>query len=279
MLFTPSPLRYPGGKFKMYSQIEKIIIDSNLNGCTYIEPFAGGSAVALGLLFKKVVSRIAINDLDEGVYAFWHSIINNHEAFIKLIVDTPITIEERKKQKNILTSSKDLLTLGFSFFYLNRTNRSGIISGGPIGGANQDSPYKIDCRFNKSRLIDRIKKIADYKDKIDVYNLDGEDFIRKIPGLYGKQSFILIDPPYYVKGRELYLNAFSHEDHIRLNRCIIENLSEIPFIVTYDNVKNINEIYHGFSRKCFSLNYSIGNTKFGKEVMFFSPNLVCVETE
>ena len=166
-----SPLRYPGGKGKMYNQTVKILEDNNLIGCTYIEPFAGGANLALNLLFKEKVSKIILNDFDKAIYAFWFSILNDAPTFIEMIKNVEISLEERERQKEIYNNERDdLLKLGFATFYLNRTNRSGIIKGGPIGGKNQDSKYLIDCRFNKDNLIERIEKIYSERKKIKIYN-------------------------------------------------------------------------------------------------------------
>ena len=175
-----SPLRYPGGKGKMYKQTVKILEDNNLIGCTYIEPFAGGSNLALNLLFNGKVKRIVLNDYDLAIYAFWYSILNYAPEFIKMIKKVDITIEEREKQKKIYeTEKRDLLKLGFATFFLNRTNRSGIIKGGPIGGYQQNSKYLIDCRFNKENLIKRIEKIYENRKNIRIYNQDAMIFLKR----------------------------------------------------------------------------------------------------
>jgi DNA adenine methylase len=159
-----SPLRYPGGKNKLSAFIAKICIDNNING-HYIEPYSGGASVALFLLIEGFVDKITINDRDRSIYAFWHSVLNKTNELCELIEKAELTISEWKKQKNIQTNKKtvDLLTLGFSTFYLNRTNRSGIINGGVMGGVEQNGKYLMNCRFNKNELIQRIRLIAKHK--------------------------------------------------------------------------------------------------------------------
>ena len=203
---NPSPLRYPGGKYKLYKYVVQLV---QLNNCTtYIEPFCGGAALALGLLFEGVVNKIIINDYDFTIYCFWDSILNRTDEFIQKVLLTDVTIEEWNRQKVIREqiNTHSRLDIGFSTFFLNRTNRSGIIDkAGPIGGLNQDGDYSIDCRFNKTKLIDQIKKIAENREKIALYNMEALDLIDNVI-LKTRKSFTFFDPPYYSKGPGLYLS-------------------------------------------------------------------------
>ncbi len=270
-----SPLRYPGGKSKLTKQIISLLEINNYKSGVYIEPFAGGAGIALSLLFNNYVERIHINDLDISIYSFWKAILENNKEFIQLIMDTPITIEEWKHQKNIQDNPENvsILELGFSTFYLNRTNISGIIKGGVIGGYNQNGNYKIDARFNKENLINRIKKIHKFKDKILVTNLCVMDLIKNCLNTKEERYFIYFDPPYYIKGPGLYKNHLTHEDHLQISH-MIRDLQYHYWIVTYDNVPEINEMYTDFRKETYSLNYSAGKASKGKEIMVFSNNLV-----
>ena len=191
-----SPLRYPGGKTQVYEFVRELI---ELNGSlTYIEPYMGGMGIALKLLLNNNVQKIMVNDYDKAIYAFWYSVLNYTDYLINLIETTPITIEEWKKQRIIQQNkdvSEDLLELGFSTLFLNRTNRSGIIKAGVIGGLQQNSDYKLDCRFNKDKIIEKIKLIASMKSRIKLYNMDAEKFIR-LNITKTKDSFTFFDPPY-----------------------------------------------------------------------------------
>ena len=273
-----TPLRYPGGKNKLFHYTKELIEKNNLTGCTYIEPFAGGSGLAMSLLFDNVVNNIILNDIDKSIFAFWHSVLHSTDELCNLIETTPITMEEWHKQKNIQNNKEheSLLILGFSTFFLNRTNRSGILLGGVIGGKQQTGLYKIDCRFNKKDLIKRIRAIAGKKDFISIYNLDAIDFIEKVILSETNTSFIFLDPPYYNKGPGLYLNYYKHDDHCHLAD-IVKNSIMHPWVVTYDNVKPIKELYKNFKLSEFNLNYSAQNKYVGKEVMIYS-NQLCPVT-
>lgn len=268
-----SPLRYPGGKSKLAKYIESIIYLNDVNGGLYVEPYAGGSAVALYLLINKAVTRILINDYDKSIYAFWYSILEYTDEFCKKVKDTPITIEQWKHEKHVQANRYEysLLELGFSTFFLNRTNRSGIIKGGVIGGIGQAGNYKLDCRFNKDELIKRITTIASLKPYIEVYNLDAYDLVLNHSEAWPDKTLIYFDPPYYDKGPDLYVNFYNHEDHVELSRVI--SIIDKPWIITYDNVPSINQIYKSYRKKIYSLSYTVADKYKGKEVMIFSNNI------
>lgn len=265
-----SPLRYPGGKAKLYPVIKYIIENNTDNVDTYIEPFAGGAGIALNLLFDNVVKKIVINDYDKAIYSIWRAILTETNSFINLLKETPLDIQEWKNQKRIYSENNKRYSLeyGFSAFYLNRTNRSGIIKAGPIGGLAQDGKYKIDARYNKEELINRILEIVTQKDKIKLYNKECSSFIKNVLPKYEKTGFIYFDPPYYDKGKELYKNFFESNDHLLLAQNIKNNVN-CDWVITYDSVKEISNMYAGYLQKQFSLNYSAGKAHKGNELIIF----------
>lgn len=269
-----SPLRYPGGKAKMYTQILNLLEKNNLLNKTYIEPFAGGCGLALLLLKNKKVDKLILNDIDRSIFAFWDSVLNRTDELCELIEKSNITLEEREKQKLIQFNKENtnLLELGFSTFFLNRVNHSGIIKGGPIGGVSQSGSYKLDCRFNKANLIKQIREIAMYRDKIKFYNLDVLDFIENILSKESKEEFVFLDPPYYKKGPGLYVNFYKHENHEELAKIVEINLKQ-NWIVTYDNVEPVKKMYKKFRQKEFDITYTLQTKGKGKEVMIFSNSL------
>ena len=239
---------------------------------TYVEPYAGGAGAALGLLITGQVHRIVINDLDPAVFSFWMAVVNYPVEFSKLIDDAALTVDEWSRQKEIYqeASREDHLRLGFATFYLNRTNRSGVLNGGPIGGMDQTGNYKIDARFNKNTLVERIRLIGLHAKRISVTNLDGMSVIKK----YARRANTLIyaDPPYFNKAGTLYLNSFTDGDHTALAACL-NKLSEFKWVLTYDNVPQITELYSERRRELISLNYSAHRVVKAKEVMVFSDTL------
>ncbi|WP_027383267.1 DNA adenine methylase [Epilithonimonas caeni] len=270
-----SPLRYPGGKGRVANYFKEIFRENLLYDGTYIEPYAGGASVALSLLFNEYASKIIINDKDVALYGFWYSILHDTEQFIKKIYDTKINLESWECQKLIHKhkSDNDLFSVGFSTFFLNRTNRSGILKAGVIGGKQQAGDWKMDARFNKIDLIHRIEKIAMYKNRIQIYNLDAIELIENVKNEIDENALFYFDPPYYVKGKDLYMNYYNHDDHIQVANAI-EKINKQKWIVSYDDEEPIRNNYSRFRQKKFQLDYSAGNTnKKGNEIMIFSDNL------
>jgi DNA adenine methylase len=269
--FHYSPLRYPGGKTFLFPFFDKVMKGNQLKNTTYVEPFAGGAGAALALLFLEKVDSIVINDYDRAIYSFWKSAIHHTEKFIDKVCLTPVTIEEWRKQKEIYNNPKSKqFDLGFATFFLNRTNISGILNGGPIGGVNQTGKWKIDARFNKEKLIEKIIQLSSYKNRIFVYNKDGVDLINEY--LNKKNVFIYLDPPYYEKGATLYLKHYQKSDH----KTLADQLNKNPdsfWLLTYDNKKEIRSLYENRRIINFSLNYNAYKSRVGKEIMVVSDAL------
>lgn len=275
MIKVLSPLRYPGGKAKIADFFKQLIRDNQLLDSTYVEPYAGGAAVALSLLMNEYVSRIVINDKDRSIYAFWYSVLYESDRLCQMIENTPVTMETWKEQRSLQSpenkESVDLLTLGFSTFFMNRTNRSGIIKAGVIGGFDQTGNYKMDARYRKEDLIARIRRIAAYADRIELHNEDAVDLVCRISQNAENDILLYLDPPYYKKGRGLYMNYYSDSDHEKI-RDVIAQVEHIKWVVSYDNSTFIKKLYSDFRSLEFCLNYSANNNGKGTEVMFFSDN-------
>lgn len=272
-----SPLRYPGGKRRLVDFIKSIIDQNDLKGGTYIEPFSGGAAIALALAIDGYMERVVINDYDRSVYAFWYSILHQTDLFINKIRNTPLSIEEWYTQRTIQQNkhNADLFELGFSTFFLNRTNRSGVLKAGVIGGLNQTGSYKIDARYNKEQLIERIQLIAQYKDKFILHNDDAINLLRRYRNI-ARKNLIYLDPPYYVKGRELYVNFFKDVDHIALSQAV-QQRDNLNWVITYDNHSFIHNLYANAKSLSYALSYSAGANKQGTELLFCKQDIIIPE--
>jgi len=265
-----SPLRYPGGKNCIFPFVGQIFYENDLIGIRYAEPYAGGAGLALRLLFEGYVEHVYINDLDKSIYSFWIAILHKTDEFCEWMQSVEISVENWNRYRVIQNNSdnEDCFELAKSTFFLNRTNISGIIKGGIIGGKEQKGKYKLDVRFNRQSLIDRIRKIAGVKQNISVSNLDGLRFIRNL-NRKRENIFIYLDPPYFNKGADLYMNFYSKEDHIRLSRCVRKMKNR--WMISYDNSDFILNLYK--ERKItYKLSQSASN-KVGNEVLIFSSEL------
>ncbi|MEP7235169.1 MAG: DNA adenine methylase [Ignavibacteriota bacterium] len=267
-----SPLRYPGGKTFLFHFFDTLLTNKSVTKATFVEPFAGGAGVSLALLLNQRVESIIINDLDIAIYSFWKSSVFHSKKFINKILSTPVTIEQWAIQKAVYSNPQDHdeFSVGFATFFLNRTNRSGIIEGGPIGGTAQNGLWKIDARFNKEALIERIELIAKFKKQIQVENKEGVVLVKEI--LKKKGVIVFADPPYFEKGSSLYLNHFQLQDHQLLARTLNKN-SNANWVLTYDNKKVIKSLYSERQTINFTLNYRAYGSRIGKELMILSDSL------
>lgn len=269
-----SPLRYPGGKAKLFPFFAALIKENNLFGSEYCEPYAGGAGLAIQLLTQGFVDRVSINDIDCSIYAFWRSALYDTDKFCGLIESTPVTVDEWHRQKDIWKQGDtgNNLTLGFSAYFLNRTNRSGIIEGaGPIGGYAQAGKWKIDVRLIKENQIKNLKTLSRYASQIDVSNLDALDFFRK--SIAKENTFVYLDPPYFAKGHKLYKNFYKPEDHIQIAQELTRH-RDSKWVVSYDDVNQIRDAYKSFSPITYLLNYSAGHKTIGSEVIYLSDTII-----
>jgi DNA adenine methylase len=274
-LVNYSPLRYPGGKRKLAPYIKQLIKDNRLFGGEYAEPYAGGAAIALELLSLEFVSRVHINDLSRPIYAFWGSVLDQTDRLCKLVRDTPLSLQAWDVQKSVFAGSDDFddLSLGFATFYLNRTNRSGVLNGGIIGGRTQTGQWKIDARFNRQELVRRIESIASMRHRIKLTRKDALVFLGDGIREWPDSTLIYLDPPYYVKGQNLYYEFYKKNDHETVAKFVSTKLVRQRWIVSYDNDPAIRKLYQGYQRRGYKLGYSIRSAKTGEEIMFFSDRL------
>lgn len=266
-----SPLRYPGGKGRLARLVKEVIEENEIYDGTYIEPYAGGAGIALALLIEEYAWEIVINDIDPAIYSFWHSVLNETEWFRKQLYDIPVTLEQWHNQRHVFENKEEYSKkeLGFATFFLNRTNRSGILKGGVIGGKNQAGKYKLSARFNKKDLDKRIKLIARHKNRITLHNLDTADLLQQIPSTLKGKALFYFDPPYYRKGGFLYTNHYKHSDHAH----VAESIRKLkhPWIVTYDDVPVISELYANLSSIRFTMMYTANlEREKAAEVMFYN---------
>ena len=268
---TYTPLRYPGGKSGIYPFVRQLIADKGLKDHTYTEPFAGGAGLAVKLLLKGDVRSIHINDLDPAVFSFWHSVVNRPLELCHLIDSTPVCVEEWKNQREVFQRPQEqsILEVGFATLYLNRTNVSGVLKGGVVGGFDQTGSSKINARFNKETLKRKIKTIAAERDRIQVTCEDAHAMLSG--GLFESKSFLNIDPPYVRRGPDLYRNFFTLEDHAALQRAVAS--LKCPWMLTYDDTDYVRDLYCEWVGQSLPISYSIGSIRKATEVVFFSHDL------
>lgn len=265
-----NPLRYPGAKSKLVPYIQNLIQAENLTGCTFYEAYGGSAAVSFGLLENNIVRKVKINELDPLIYNFWFSVMNNTDELIQLIHDTDITVENWNEFSQYRTRTylinKTPVQIGFAGLYLNRTNFSGILNANPLGGITQNSSYKIDCRFNKARIIQSIQDLSRFSDRVELFNMDALDFLRQETYYKRNRSiFVYIDPPYYEKGPSLYRYFYQNNMHIELSKYI--KTRAFPWLISYDNSIEIKKMYKKKTQQPIYLDYSVNTKRKEKELL------------
>ena len=271
---TASPLRYPGGKSALEAMVTSIIAKNRLIGGTYAEPFAGGCGLALSLLFSAAVREVHLNDIDPAISSLWNAILDDTTTLCDLIAATPVTIDEWHIQRETYRNAGygNTTRFGFSTLFLNRTNRSGIIKGaGVIGGLRQTGNYLLDCRFNKEDLVKRIRRIEKYRSRIHFTSMDARDFLDGIEGRLPSETLLMVDPPYFGKGADLYTSFYSEDDHAKLAKAILD--VKLPWITTYDNCPEIARLYGLRRQYAFEIQYSAQTKRLGSELLIVSKGL------
>jgi DNA adenine methylase len=258
----------------LYDLLATILRDNRLDRVDYVEPYAGGCGLALSLLYGGHVGDVHLNDLDPSIWSFWASVLYETDGLVALVKNTPVTIREWQRQREIHAAADvtNPLRLGFATFFLNRTNRSGVIKGaGVIGGLSQDGPYKLGCRFNRDDLVRRIRRVSKYRNRIHLSNHDAIPFMKKMAASLPERSFFCIDPPYFNKGSKLYTNFYGPEEH----RAVAETVLGLkqPWIVTYDHAPEIKLLYSERRQLVFDINYSIQTKRVGSELLISSKGL------
>lgn len=275
-----NPLRYPGAKSKLVPYIKKLIETTKLEGCTLYEPYAGSAAVSFSLLKTGTISKAIINELDPLIYCFWISVMEHTDELIHLIQNTDVTLENwisfSEYRNSNYIKEHSTLEIGFAGLFLNRTSFSGILKSGPLGGLNQKSQYKIDCRFNKEKIIKNIQLLSTFRDRIEIYNMDAIDFLRqKTKYKRNNKTFVYIDPPYYEKGPSLYRYYYNQQMHKDLSKFI--KTKSYPWLISYDNSVEIKKMYRNSKQQHIYLDYSINTHMKAKELLISNLEIPPIE--
>ncbi len=269
-----TPLRYPGGKRKLAPFARRLFELNDLCDAQFVEAYAGGAGVAIDLLLSEYARVVHLNDVSEGVYSFWYAVKHSADYLCRRIRDVRVSPTTWRRQRAILSdpANHSPEEVGFAFLFLNRTNRSGILSGGMIGGYEQAGKWLIDARFYRLALIKRIENIAEYAHRIQIYQMDAEEFIRNVSNKLTGKTCVYYDPPYYEAGQRLYINNYNPSDHERLARAI-QSETPHPWFLTYDARDEIRRLYEFRRQRLFDLRYSAAISHHGTEVMVFSDML------
>jgi DNA adenine methylase len=253
-----SPLRYPGGKRKLAPFIADLITRAGLDVDLLVEPFAGGSAVAISLLESRHVRSIALADADPLIASFWKVVFSrNAECLADMVCSTGVSLIEWRQQKELEPRSD--LAAAFKCLFLNRTSFSGALMSrtGPIGGIAQDGPYKIGCRFNQQKIAQRIMELNGLAPQVRFVR--NESYRRTIAAVARtrlaseapERILWYLDPPFFEKADRLYRFSFTEAQHERLS----EDIDTLPghWLLSYDDHPDARRLYRD-NRGCARVN-------------------------
>lgn len=266
-----TPLRYPGGKAKLGPFLASVFTVNKLIDGTYAEPYAGGAGAGLFLLFRGYATRFLLNDIDHGVVAFWRAVLHENDQFVRRIERVPLSVREWDRQRHAYETERRGFDLGFAFFYLNRTNRSGIMNGGIIGGRQQKGPWGIDARFNRVELAARVRALAKFRRAISVSRMDALDFLESVAENGAERLLTYLDPPYFGKGRDLYTNYYTSADHVAIAAKL--RGFKLPWLLTYDDCPDIRKLYRRCRLYESEVTYSAREASRGREIVVLGPRV------
>nr|WP_301003537.1 DNA adenine methylase [Arsukibacterium sp.] len=266
-----SPFRYPGGKGKLSKFLALFLTSNDLKGTKFVEPFCGGAGGSLPLLEAGIISKLILNDANPFIAEFWQSAINHTASLTKEIRKVNVNLKSWHKYRDIFEGNVDSSDLdkALSVFFLNRTNRSGILHAGPIGGQAQNGNYLIDCRFNKVDLIQRIENIAKLRRNIVVKSEDASSLVFKLDK---ENCFIYADPPYVKEGKNIYKKyCFNSYQHTAFSNAIKHQNN--PWLISYDDDPLVHELYAKSGINVIELSYVMNKARVGRELLIASSTM------
>ncbi|MHB1439982.1 MAG: DNA adenine methylase [Cuniculiplasma sp.] len=273
---TVTPLRYPGGKTWLLDYVKEFIKFHKLELKAIIEPYAGSASVSIGLLREGLVDKAYICEKDPLIVAFWNAVLNQNEEFVEFIQSLEVSLETWLSFKKYLIFDSvhkyNTVELAGAFLFFNRTNYSGIIKGGPLGGKKQQSSYKFDCRFNREKIIEKIQGLHNLEGRLHVAEVDGISFMQRITSGTAENLLFYVDPPYYGAGRELYRYFFTDGDHENLS--IFLKKLEHPWLLSYDDAEFIRDLYTNNEKFPVYTDYQSGNLRRNVRELLISNYLI-----
>lgn len=246
-------IRYPGSKDKIKGLVLNLFPVEVLyslwatDGCLhYCEPFFGSGAIGWTVLRSLPrAASVLVNDADPGIAALWRVVHSDHLSLVDKVRRFEPTVEAFNTFKaEDGRTDLDPAEQAFRKLALHQLSFSGLgyMAGGPIGGQGQRSEYNVDCRWHAERLVAGIVEChrrANRYRKFHVSNTDFSVALAKVPPY--PNSFVYLDPPYYVQGGALYRYSFTDDDHRRLADAL--RAAKFRWLLSYDDHPRIRELY------------------------------------
>jgi len=265
----PSIIRYPGSKAKLFRDICNHVPEwmlsemfSTPEGACYVEPFFGSGAFGLNALeLVKPSVGVWVNDIDYGMYALWHSVAYEAAALCRYVREFEPTVADFYRLKEQDGERSGCIARdGFNKVALHRMSVSGFgkMAGGPIGGRNQTGDYTVGCRWTPASIEQAIGSANEVLRRFESLRITNIHF-RDVLAECGSKHFVYLDPPYYVKGGQLYAHNMSHDEHVELAEIL--SGTEADWLLSYDDCQEIRQLYHWAAFRELKIRYTNAVTK------------------
>jgi len=230
-----SPFRYPGGKTWLVPEIRLWLNKLGFRPNIFIEPFAGGGIASLTAIMENKADKVILCELDHQVAAVWQTILKDADWLVDKILSFDINLNNvRELLSREFTNYKDI---AFQTLVKNRTQRGGIMAPGASLMNSGENGKGVTSRWYPDTIAKRIKKIHEYRERIEFIQGDGMQIIEHYRD--DERVVFFVDPPYTAgrksAGKRLYVH--NEIDHERL----FDLMSKISgkFLMTYDNTPEV----------------------------------------
>ena len=272
-----TPLRYPGGKSRLLGYVERFLKANHISPDCVCEPFAGTASISVGLLQKGLVDSAYICEKDPLIVAYWKAVKYHIDELVESVKSVEVSMDTWFDFKKYLPENAQtrfsVTELALAFLFYNRTNYSGIIKGGPLGGKSQKSPYKLGCRFNKPTIIEKLLDLSKVSENIHINLGDGLEFMKRESSNRSVESiFFYVDPPFYNAGKDLYREFFNDKDHIELADFLAD--LESPWLLSYDDSEFIRNLYKEKRNAKIYIDYQANFLKKSAGELLFSNRVI-----
>lgn len=267
-----SLIRYPGSKAKLHKAISSVLPESaqmplmmHKLDC-YCEPFLGSGVIAWTVLgsigkYRNQSIKVILGDRDLYIARLWQVVRDEPVELNDMIRNATPEVSDFEKFRSLDGAENvDARVSALRKIMLHQLSWSGLgfKAGSVLGGKNQRSEFNYLCRWNPSKLTDKVANIHGIMNRfsnLEIYHSDFEDTLSQVPA----SGLAYLDPPYYKQGKALYRYHMEDADHVRLANVL--QRARYRFVLSYDDHPRIRELYSWAKIDSFEMTPTIQETK------------------
>jgi len=221
-------LKWAGGKRSLIPTLSTLY--APYRDHPFVEPFAGGLAMSLGLEPEQVIG----NDVNPHVINLYRQIQRGLTITISMINDRAVYENHRTRFNNLIAHDYHHTSEAAQlFYYLNRTGFNGLCR------FNSKGFYNVP--FGKYASITYAQNFNDYMAAMTDWTLCCSDFAQLI---IPKHAFIYADPPYDTEFTTYSAGGFSWQDQERCAAWLAAHPG--PVVVSNQATPRILDLYRSF---------------------------------